>query len=328
MRIVTRLISGGLIATYHCPSHCAHCLYNSGPKRPKRFMTAHTARDLLRLARKMGCRQVHVGGGEPLTNPEAVAGILGAAAAEKTGVEYVETNCAWHTGADTTRRTLKDLKRGGLTCLLISISPFHNQFIPFSKTKAVMALAREAGIRVFPWVADFLPDLARLDETRPHPMTAFGKEFGQGYAAGIPRRYWIHPGGRALDFLRPRVLTHDMETLLARHPESCAAELSDTSHFHMDLDGYYVPGLCSGLSIRARDLERPLDADKYPVITLLYASGIRGLAAHARQQADFIPTRSDYVNKCDLCTEIRSLLAKTGMAGPHELKPGGFYSLS
>ena len=202
---LAHLISGGLIATYHCPSHCRHCLYNSGPKRRKRFMTPDTARNLLNRVKKMGCRRVHVGGGEPLTHPESVAGILAAAAKEKVAVEYVETNCAWHADTDATRETLKDLKQAGLACLLVSISPFHNNFIPFARTKAVMALAREAGIQVFPWVSSFLTDLAVLDETRPHPMQAFEKEFGPGYAADTPRRYWIHPGGRALDFLRPHV---------------------------------------------------------------------------------------------------------------------------
>ena len=112
---------------------------------------------------------------------------------------------------------------------------------------------------------------------------------------------------------------------MARHPESCAAELSDTSHFHVDLYGYYVPGLCSGLSIRADHLGKPLSAEEYPVITTLFGSGIRGLVNYARKKAGFIPARSDYVNKCDVCTEIRAFLSQTGMAGPHELKPDGFY---
>jgi hypothetical protein len=191
-----------------------------------------------------------------------------------------------------------------------------------------MRLARDAGIGLFPWVSEFMADLEQMDETKPHPMKVFEKKFGSAYTAGIPGRYWIHPGGRALNFLRFFNQTHCLEEILDIHPESCAAELSDTSHFHMDPDGYYVPGLCSGLSIRAHDLGRPLSSDRYPIIAALYESGIRGLVDFARKHLDFSSdfVLKNYINKCDLCSQIRATLARKNICGPDELKPNGFYA--
>ena len=50
---------------------------------------------------------------------------------------------------------------------------FHNEHIPFSRTQGVMAAAAKAGVRIFPWVAEFVPDLSGLDGSRPHALSEF-----------------------------------------------------------------------------------------------------------------------------------------------------------
>ena len=141
----------------------------------------------------------------------------------------------------------------------------------------------------------------------------------------VLRRYWIHMGGRALDTFRPVLATKSPEQILSENSGGCARELSDTSHFHMDLFGNYIPGLCSGLSISTKDLGKPLSEDKYPVITTLFTSGIKGIYYLARETLAYTPARSAYINKCDLCTEIRTVMVVKNFVGVSECNPREFY---
>ena len=50
---VTRLRSGGLIATYQCQSACPHCLYRGGPAREPGYMVA--AASTIRCGSRNGC---------------------------------------------------------------------------------------------------------------------------------------------------------------------------------------------------------------------------------------------------------------------------------
>jgi hypothetical protein len=119
--------------------------------------------------------------------------------------------------------------------------------------------------------------------------------------------------------------SHPPDQVLNQSPRSCARALGDTTHFHIDLYGNYIPGLCAGLAIGLDDLGRPLPAGKYPLLDRLAARGIRGLYDLARQDHGFAPRRDAYLNHCDLCNDIRGFLLphKTGLF--RELAPEGFY---
>jgi hypothetical protein len=210
--------------------------------------------------------------------------------------------------------------------LLVSISPFHNEHIPFSKNQGVMDACRKAGVRIFPWIAEFIPDLSGLDSSRPHALSEFEKRYGKDYLRGILGRYWIHMGGRALETFRPVLRTKTLEHILRENPTGCSLELTDTSHFHLDLFDNYIPGLCSGLGIARDDLGKPLTDDKYPLLNILSAKGIRGLLDFAAREYGFKPRQIGYINKCDLCTEIRFFLVQIGYDSSEELCPGEFYS--
>jgi hypothetical protein len=45
----------------------------------------------------------------------------------------------------------------------------------------------------------------------------------------------------------------------------------------------------------------------------------------ARDAFDYTPANSAYINKCDLCTEIRTLFVQHDFGGPAELNPKAFY---
>jgi hypothetical protein len=321
------LNSGGLITNYFCTSRCRHCLYNCGPDWPKEYIDADTARAAFRTIKSLGCDAVHIGGGEPLLRPQALAGVLDAAARIGVHIDYVETNSAWYRDPESAAEILNRLGGHGLHTLLISISPFHNEHIPFANVTGVMTAARRAGIGVFPWSDSFIPDLTALDSRKAHGLSEFEAQYGPDYLQQVLRRYWIHLGGRALNTFREVLPQKPLAQILdERGAAGCAAELTDSSHFHIDLFGNYIPGLCAGLAIAREDIGAALPEDAYPLLQRLYARGIREVFRWSRERYGFRPARIRYLGKCDLCTDIRVHLARNMPEAFPELRPLNFYS--
>lgn len=322
---IKHLACGGLITNYFCTSRCGHCLYNCSPDREKQYITPQTAEENLKKIRSLGCGSVHVGGGEPFLRPDALGKLLEIAEDLDVSIEYVETNSSWFKDSESAVALLGRLRQKGLHTLLISISPFHNEHIPFSKISGVIEAARRTGIGVFPWIADFISDLSQFDPAEPHTLEEYLNAFGPDYLQRILKRYWIHMGGRALETFRPLLAKKTFTQILEQNLGDCSAELADTSHFHVDLFGNYIPGLCSGLGIFREDLGKSISEENYPILSILFKHGIRGLVALARQLADFTPQKDLYINKCDLCTEIRTFLMQNDYRGSNELNPREFY---
>jgi hypothetical protein len=320
---IRRLASGGLITNYYCTSRCAHCLYCCSPAWEKRYIDAAAARANLRKIKALGCHSVHIGGGEPFLNPDGLLAVLEVARRERVQVEYVETNSSWYQDQDSAVVLLAELKDRGLSTLLISISPFHNGYIPFRKVKGVIAACRAAGLAAFPWVNDFYREIDAFDDREPHQLAEYQDKFGPDYLPRLPRRYWMHPGGRALKFLSRISESRSLESLLAAHPGGCR-ELADVRHFHLDLFGHYIPGLCSGLAIRRDDLGQPLPAEQYPLLNTLFVTGIKGFLQLAQGIYGFQPEAA-YPSKCHLCMEIRRHLALERPEDFPELQPLAFY---
>ena len=319
---ISHLVSGGLITNYSCPSRCRHCLYRSGPRWPRHYMDRATALENLRAVRALGCRAVHVGGGEPFLDPEGLMAVLDGAREAGVRVEYVETNGSWYRDHREACTRLEGLAERGVDTLLVSISPLHNEHIPFSRVQGVVRACRDVGMRVFPWVADFVPEIERLDPDKPHPLEEYERVYGPGYVRRLPNRYWIAPGGRALETFGPFQPLHPVEELAAL---GGCRELARADHFHLDLYGNYVPGLCAGLSVRREDLGSPLDPQRYPVITALYAGGVGALVDWAARRFGYRPARDAYPWKCALCYEVRRfLVVERGVSSP-ELQPAGHY---
>ena len=322
---IGQLISGGIITNYFCTSRCGHCLYNCSPQWEKEYITAQTAEENLQTVRSLGCRSVHLGGGEPLLRPDSLMHVLEVASDLGVAVEYVETNSSWFKDSESALDLLADLRNRGLGTLLVSISPFHNEHIPFYKVTGVIEAARQAGVGIFPWVTDFFTDLSQLDPNKTHSIEEFSDVFGRDYLSRVLGRYWIHMGGRALKTYQPLLGQKTFQQIMEEASPNCLGELTNTSHFHMDLFSNYIPGLCSGLAIAVEDLGPPLSEESYPILTTLVRDGIRGLVKMAEDTVAYTPQRDGYINKCDLCTEVRSFLVQNGYNGSEELQPDEFY---
>ena len=322
---IGRLISGGIITNYFCTSSCRHCLYNCSPHWEKRYIDADTAEKTIKTICSLGCHSIHIGGGEPLLRPDSLAVVLKLANDSGLAVEYVETNSSWFKDSTSAETLLAGLREQGLHTLLVSISPFHNEHIPFYKVKGVIEAAHRVGVGIFPWVTDFVSDLSRLDAAKTHSLEEYSDLFGRDYLLRLPGRYWIHMGGRALETYRPLLGQKTFNQIIDESSSTCYEELSSTSHFHIDLFGNYIPGLCSGLSIASEDLGKPLSDEAYPILTTLARHGIRGLVNMATDTCGYQPRKGHYINKCDLCTEVRTIMVEHDYSGSNELSPNEFY---
>ncbi len=321
---ISRLRSGGLITNYYCSSACRHCLYRCSPRWPRDFISSEETREALETSRRLGCRALHIGGGEPLLNPGGVASVLSTAQEAGVTIEYVETNASWYRNHETACALLERLAAAGLSTLLVSISPFHNEFIPLRKVRGALAACRASGISVFPWIAGFTPDLETFDPERPHALEEYEEAFGSDYLPRLTGRYWISPGGRALETFGPYMEQIPVRRLIAKTKTGCA-ELADTSHFHLDLYGNYVPGLCAGLAIGRQDLGSPLDTEAYPLITRLSTEGLGALLSYVSGEHGFSPSKERYAFKCELCYEIRRFLVIERGVDSCELRPREHY---
>ncbi|MGE5558133.1 MAG: radical SAM protein [Bacillota bacterium] len=318
---IDSLFSGGVITNYYCSSRCRHCLYGCSPSWPKEYIDMQKAEEIFQKISSLGCRSVHIGGGEPFLNPQSLLRVLEAARRAKVRIEYIETNSSWCTDETGCLNLLNDVKQRGVNALLLSISPFHNEYIPFIKVKRVMEACRGAGLVILPWVDGFIPEISSFDENRTHGLKEFCREYGGDYLLRILPRYWVTMRGRALLTYRDLLPRTDLKGIVSG--SSPCKELVDTTHFHIDFFGNYLPGLCSGLSIKMEDLGKPLDPLKYPIITALYHEGVAGLVKTAGEHG--YSFRDQYLSKCDLCFEIRKYLVLDKHYQSMELKPPGFY---
>lgn len=320
---INRLYSGGIITNYYCTSRCAHCLYGCSPGWPKKYIDEETLTGILEKIRELGCGAVHIGGGEPFLDPEGLRMVVERTLASGLAIDYVETNSSWYRDMETACEILEEMRERGLTTLLVSMSPFHNEHIPFSKVKGVLQACRKAGMNVFPWIPEFYPEIDRFDDRITHALSDYEEAYGIDYLKKVPSGYWVHLGGRALKTFSRVFETKKSEAILASERGGCR-ELLDVSHFHLDLFGNYVPGLCSGLAIACEDMGSPLSPEKYPFLYALFREGIRGFHDLAVSEYGFAPSR-EYLSRCDLCTDIRRYLVLDRGLRARELRPRAFY---
>ncbi|MDY6988437.1 MAG: radical SAM protein [Thermodesulfobacteriota bacterium] len=321
--VIPPLNSGGLITNYYCTSRCRHCLYACSPSWERQYIDAETTEKTLARIKALGCHSVHIGGGEPFLNVTGLQMVAETAGFLGVDIEYVETNSSWYRGKDATCLALSSLKAKGVPMVLVSISPFHNEHIPFYKVKGVIDACKAVKMKVFPWISDFYGEIDAFDDTSPHALEEYENRYGPNYLKNLPARYWIHFGGRALKTFAPLLGTRPYEEILSSNKGGCF-ELLNVNHFHFDLFENYIPGLCSGLAIHRDDVGEEITAGKYPLLSSLFYKGINGLFELGCREHGFEPAES-YMSKCDLCLDLRRHLVLNEETTYRELEPQAFY---
>ena len=317
---IGRLSSGGIIANYKCPAACGHCLYGCSPEAEPGYMNSSTAVKICENLRRLGCRSVHIGGGEPFLNPDGLVNLIKIIISSGLRVDYIETNAAWVTDDDDhIRKILSNVTHAGGECIMVSADPFHVAFIPFWKPERLIRLLRETGAQYFIWQERYLSLLRKLDPVKTYESDDLQRMFGYDVAGQCAREYGMGFNGRALNLLRKYGKRKPIAMLLEPCPE-----LRNASHFHVDFLGRYIPPGCTGMGILIEDVGKELDPKKYPVVSRLFEGGVSALLEYARKSG-YVPDPGGYVSKCELCFAIRKhLIAQDRQAYP-DLTPDSFY---
>jgi hypothetical protein len=318
------LIAGGIMPSWRCSNACRHCLYYCSPRQPDEWMDLGLARRIFAaLAREPRLVELHIGGGEPFLRPDRLIEIVRLASETSLPLAYVETNAFWCTDRERTRDLLRSLRTAGLPGLLVSVSMFHNEFVPFRS----MRIAVETAIEVFgsAGVIVYLPHmyelLGRLPDDGKHALQEFCRFFDlERSLEALPRLYGVIPGGRATSALR--------ESYVARrainYEHVRCDNLLGTTHFHIDPHGFLFTGLCAGIAVATVDDFHPkITPASHPIATTLLADGPCGLMRSASERHGYRERDVGYVSACDLCIDVRAFMRRAG--DYPELSPDEFY---
>ncbi len=326
---------GGIVLGYRCNSRCRHCLYACGPHRrdggvpPDGDGVAPSAVErLVELLARSPMRKAvfHVGGGEPFLDPDLLCRVLSLSAEAGLRVEYVETNAFWASDEESTSSMLERVSRAGCRSLLVSLSPFHAEFVPWRRPLgAASAASGKLPGGAFLWLSAFVEDLREWPPDEVIDWGRFCASRDSRWKESLLRRYGLVQGGRAGRFAAVEAGVR-LSASAAAAASPCRGRLADTTHFHVDTAGYYVPGLCAGLQV---PLEETLEAggivlDGYPLLEALWRGGA-GAALELARGYGFRASDS-YSSPCDLCTHIRFHLYAVARGEFPELGPPGFYA--
>ena len=320
--------SVGFITNYRCTFQCKHCLYCSSPKIQEKIDESAIREIIDQIDHVLGKVFLHLGGGEPLIHFPLIKKVLSYLRKTRIIVEYLETNGSFL--ATDTISKLEALKNAGLDCLLLSISPFHNEFTPVREVKRmvhdIVSVFGQRGI--FPWHPGFLRFLEKVSVEDTIPLETYFNVFSPSEILyQLTSVMYIHPGGRGAYLLAKHLPCHPPDVLLH---EDCEASLRSSVHAHIDYNGNYLTGFCSGLRIGKQtgfDLNKlykeGVILSHYPLLDILVNKGLKGLYELGRKEG-YVPQPQGYVSPCHLCLDVR-LHLYLHVDRYEELYPSFFY---
>lgn len=321
------LVDGGVMLSYRCTNACRHCLYRCSPNQPDEWMSLERAdRVFAALAEEPYLQSIHLAGGEPTLRMDLLVGIIRVARRRGVRLSYVETNASWCTDPETAREGMRRMKEAGLPGLLVSVSMFHNEFVPFRHTRHAVEAAREVfgPARTYLYLPHLYEILARMPDDGRHSLAEFCRWAGiEDRPEVLARLYSVIPAGRA-----PRALRKcwPARPAAAFRGKTCLEDLTGTTHFHIDPEGRLFTGLCAGLApASVEDLHPEIRPGTHPVFHRLLTEGPCGLMDLAVERHGYRERPEGYVSRCDLCQDVRGHLYRTGEYP--ELRPGSFYEV-
>jgi hypothetical protein len=311
------------MANYRCTAACRHCLYACSPTRgDDGYITEETAVEVAGLLKEGGCRSVHVGGGEPFMDFDGLCILINTLTKSGITVEYIETNAFWANSRPVIERRLRMLSKVGAGALCISIDPFHAEYIPVQKPLFLAESCRNAGFGFFLWQDKYIRMLSKVDEHKPHDRGTLEREVSPGYIWETAQGYGLHLSGRAInieaEYVEGKLVSHVL------NDEPCKGLLSG-GHFHVDINGQYIPPGCTGFVIPLAEAVRGVPENKYPAFGALISGGVAGLLSYARKRGLHMGDDSEFPSACACCFHIRHWLSEQG--GCPELD-GGYYTES
>lgn len=309
---------GGIIVTYKCSAACMHCCYASSPKRCGNYMTKTQADNIFKTLREMGCYSVHIGGGEPFMDFDKLLDVCISAQENGVDVDYIETNASWVTTEERTCRFLNQLLNTGVSCLLISLDPFHNEFVPYEKVRNLVKYCKKTGMHTFIWQSQFEKIVAQFDPSSPHALSEYIDNYGNEFILAIMNSYGLGINGRALKLAD---MTYEKKPAEYYLHNSNSCYITSTHHFHIDMNNNYIPPGCIGFQMNINDLQN-LSKEKYANFLSVADGGLKMLYDRA-VSIGFKPKQEGYSHKCALCFDVKKYILNS--ESPIDIGPSDFF---
>lgn len=313
-------VSSGVITNYNCTAECSHCMFASSPGCKKDYITREMSEKVAELLYRAGTISVHIGGGEPFMDFDGLCTLLSALKKYGIYIDYIETNGYWAKDEGLARRRLEVLRRLGVETIMVSVDPYHIEYVPLESPLRLIELLREYGFDYFVWQQRFLQRLMRLDISKTHTKEELKEVLGDDYLTETAREYGLGINGRALSFAKELYGKKPYEVFAT--DDKCPS-LTHPNHCHIDLYGNAVPSRCTGICAEAEDyLKGDIDREKYPVLSRLISGGTRELFEYAKSLG-FEPAKDGYPTRCAFCFDMRRYLKEN--APSRDLDSAHFY---
>jgi Radical SAM superfamily/4Fe-4S single cluster domain len=133
-----------LVITARCNAACGHCSTGCSPYRKEALGKTEIIR-LMDDASRIDdgeALQFHLTGGEPFLNFPLLLEVVAHGSSLKAGVSCV-TNAYWAKTAEVAKEKLAALKDAGLTSLAVSVSRFHERYVPRRNARLALEAARD-----------------------------------------------------------------------------------------------------------------------------------------------------------------------------------------
>jgi len=311
----------GIITNYVCTAACRHCMFASAPDCPKEYISPETAEQTAAILEKANTRSVHIGGGEPFMNFAALCSLIEALHRHGIGIDYIETNAFWASDDDFIKERLLKLRFLGVDTIMVSVDPFHIEFVPLERPLRLCRMLEKCGFDYFIWKERYLHQLMKLDCTKTHTKEELMQVLGNTYITATAAEYGLGMNGRALAIAADLYERKPAKNWCTSVP---CDSLPGTCHCHFDLYGNTVPSGCPGLAAKTEDyLSENIPIDTYPVFARILKGGTSALFTYAKE-CGFVPAAEGYPTKCAFCYAMRAYLIRSGKIS-RDLAPACFY---
>jgi hypothetical protein len=310
-----------LLMTYRCTLACAHCLFNCGPRQPRRYHSVEHGVRYLRMLHETD-RVIHIAGGEAMMEYETMLAICREASSYEAAPHFVETNATWCTNTALVRRRLRELKETGMRGLYISADPFHLAFFPVDR----YLRCYEVAVELFGEENVMAPKATRQELQEMQEIGRDPERLAELVRESPPQM--VGRAGEALARLLPPRPIEELggDGLWQGEPEgmSCAREFDPDTMWEMHIDPYDNIQTCCGVIV-GNGRRTPLPelmaagfAEGNPIVAALCEEGPVGLLRMAEALGY---QRVEYVQKCHLCWEVRRFLRPhyPEVLGPDEI---------
>lgn len=301
----------GLLLTYKCPAECKFCYYNCGPDK-NGLMSIETAINawsgLVELSGENA--RIHITGGEPFLYFDRLLEIATEAKKEGlVGLDAVETNGWWAIDRKDIIEKLRLLKSAGMGHLKISWDAFHAQFIDIERIKLLAEVAEEVlgkdGVMVR-WQKYLDGDMPKINKKNREKL----------YLAAL-KDDSCRFTGRAGKGLAEMIANKKIDEVTC---SSCRSSFLSAKGVHVDPYGNVFNGLCSGIVIgnvsknNLADVWRNFNPPEYEFVSELFGESKKDLLVSAVEAG--YKVRSQYANKCHLCSDMRQFFFDNGQYSP------------